>query len=180
MTEPAEPRLCVGVVVGVHGVKGQIRIKSFTANPLDLTNYGPLETATGQRWRLKGVAVGVKGVVTAAIDGVTDRNQAEAMKGVKLYVQRDALPPPASDEFYVADLIGLRAVTVEGVERGVVTAVFDFGAGDIIEVSGEDGQILVPFTLRAVPKIDLAERSVTIDPPEMTGDEEEEKASDGQ
>jgi len=180
LTEPTEPRLCVGVVVGVHGVRGQIRIKSFTADPGDLTNYGPLETATGQRWRLKGVSVGVKGVVTAAIDGVTDRNQAEAMKGVKLFVQRDALPPPASDEFYVADLIGLRVVAVDGAEVGVVTAVFDFGAGDIIEVSGESGQILVPFTLRAVPMVDMAARCVTIDPPEMTGDAEEEKTTDGQ
>jgi 16S rRNA processing protein RimM len=170
-------RLCVGVVVGAHGVKGQLRIKSFTADPLDLTEYGPLETEAGERWRLQNVAVGVNGVVTAKIDKIGDRNQAEAVKGVKLYVSRDALPPPPQDEFYVADLIGLTAWNIEGTELGVVTAIYDFGAGDLIEVKGKDGELLVPFTLKLVPEVDLKARRVVIDPP-LTVEIEEDAPPD--
>jgi 16S rRNA processing protein RimM len=171
-------RLCVGVVIGAHGVKGALRIKSFTADPEDLIHYGPLETSTGERWRLKGAKVGVKGVVTAQIDKVSDRNQAEAAKGIKLFIERDALPAPEEDEFYVSDLIGMSAWNVNGAELGTVTAVFDFGAGDVIEVKGQAGELLVPFTKAAVPEVDLLGRKVVIDPPVMV--EGEEGAPDGE
>lgn len=170
-------RLCVGIVFAAHGVKGQIRIKSFTADPGDLTRYGPLTTETGERWRLQGVSVGVKGVVTAKIDAINDRNQAEAAKGVKLYVERNALPAADEEEFYVSDLIGLEARSVGGEKLGTVSAVFDFGAGDVIEVKGEGSELLLPFTKRNVPVVDLAAGMVIVDPPEWTGGEEEEEVS---
>jgi 16S rRNA processing protein RimM len=165
-------RLCVGVVIGAHGVKGALRIKSFTADPLDLTRYGPLETAGGERWRLKGAKAGAKGVVTAQVDAILDRDAAEARKGVKLFVERDALPAPEEEEFYVADLIGMAAWNLAGAELGTVTAVFDFGAGDVIEVKGATGELLVPFTRRAVPVVDMKDRRIVIDPPVMVEEEE--------
>jgi len=167
-------RLCIGVVVGAHGVKGALRIKAFTADPADLTAYGPLTGEAGQKWKLKLAGIDAKGVVTAKIDGVDDRNQAEALKGAKLYIERGALPEADEDEFYIADLIGLPAENPAGEPLGTIKAVFNFGAGDIVEVSGDQGDILVPFTLKAVPVVDVKARRVVIDPPELTEIEEDE------
>ena len=167
-------RLCIGVVAGVHGVRGALRIKAFTADPADLTSYGALTTEAGQTWRLKGASVDPKGVVTAKIDGVEDRNQAEALKGTKLYIERGALPEADEDEFYIADLIGLPAENPTGEPLGIIKAVYNFGAGDVVEVSGERGEILVPFTLKAVPVVDVKARRVVIDPPVLTEVEEDE------
>jgi 16S rRNA processing protein RimM len=167
-------RLCIGVVAGVHGVRGALRIKAFTADPADLTSYGALTTEAGQTWRLKGASVDGKGVVTAKIDGVEDRNQAEALKGTKLYIERGALPEAEEDEFYIADLIGLPAESLTGASLGIIKAVYNFGAGDVVEVSGEQGEILVPFTLKAVPVVDVKARRVVIDPPVLTEVEEDE------
>jgi 16S rRNA processing protein RimM len=169
-------RLCVGVVVGAHGVRGQVRIKSFTADPADLTRYGPLETEQGARWRLKGAAVGTKGVVTASVEGILDRNQAEAAKGTRLFVRREALPAPEEEEFYVADLIGLAAESVDGRTLGKVKAVFDFGAGDVLEIEGPEGGLMLPFTRRTVPLVDLAGKKLVVDPPLPAEEVEEEKA----
>ena len=167
-------RLCIGVVVGAHGVRGALRIKPFTADPADLTSYGTLSTEAGTSWRLKGASVDGKGVVTAKIDGVEDRSQAEALKGAKLYIERGALPEADEDEFYIADLIGLAAVTPDGKPLGTIKAVHNFGAGEIVEVSGEQGEILVPFTLKAVPVVDVKGRRVVIDPPVLTDAEQDE------
>jgi 16S rRNA processing protein RimM len=123
---------------------------------------------------LQSVVVGDKGVVTARIENIADRSQAEAAKGVRLYEPRAALPVPPAEEYYVADLIGLSAFAVDGAPLGRIKAVFDFGAGDIIEVSGEQGDLLVPFTKAAVPVVDLAGGRVTIDPPLPAEEDEEE------
>ena len=171
-------KLCVGVVVGAHGVKGQLRIKSFTADPLDMTRYGPLATEAGKTWRLRGAVAGAKGVVTARVEGIDDRDQAEAAKGTKLYAAREALPAPDEEEFYVADLIGLAAWSVEGAELGVVSQVFDFGAGDVIEVKGPAGELLLPFTRRVVPVVDMVGRKLLVDPPLPAEEEEEEPHGD--
>ena len=172
-------RLCIGVVAGVHGVRGALRIKAFTADPADLTSYGALTTEAGQTWRLKGASVDGKGVVTAKIDGVDDRNQAEALKGTKLYIERGALPEADEDEFYIADLIGLPAVSPTGEPLGTIKAVYNFGAGDVVEVSGEQGEILVPFTLKAVPVVDVKAGRVVIDPPVMTEGDKEDQGPHG-
>lgn len=162
-----DARVLVGVIVGAHGVRGAVRIKSFTADPAAIAAYGPLEDESGTR-RLEIRLVGEgKGVVIATLKGIEDRNAAEALKGLRLYVPRAALPPPGEEEFYHADLIGLAAVRRDGTPLGRVCAVHDFGAGDSLELALADGgTLLVPFTKEAVPEIDIAGGKLVVEPPE--------------
>jgi 16S rRNA processing protein RimM len=166
-----EGRVLLGIVTGAQGVRGAVRIKSFTADPADVAAYGPLEDERGaRRFRLQVVGQS-KGVVIARIDGVEDRDAAEALRGVRLHVGRDALPEPEEEEYYHADLIGLDAVLPDGTVFGRVLAVHDFGAGDSLEVerpagAGGGGTVLVPFTRAAVPAVDLKARRLVVDPPE--------------
>jgi len=163
-------RVVLGVVVGAHGVRGAIRLKSFTADPAAIGDYGPVEDEAGQRrFRLRVLAVG-KDVVTVAIDGVTDRDGAEALKGTRLCVPRAALPATADeDEFYHADLLGLTVETAAGALLGKVAAIHDFGAGTMVEVTGTaGGSVLLPFTRAVVPVIDLAGRRLVVEPPAET------------
>ncbi|HWK43170.1 MAG TPA: ribosome maturation factor RimM [Stellaceae bacterium] len=159
-------RLLVGVITGAQGIRGAVRIKSFTAEPVDVGGYGPLaDEAGGRRFDLKIVGQ-AKGVVIGKLLGIDDRNQAEALKGTRLYIERTQLPPADDDEFYHADLIGLTARHVDGSDLGTVKAVFDFPAGDALEVELDGGgTIFVPFTRATVPQIDLAGRVLLIDPP---------------
>ena len=161
-----QKHLCIGVITGAQGIRGAVRIKSFTADPLDIDAYGPVSDEAGKRtFELKSVGQS-KGVVVATLAGVTDRNAAEALKGLQLFVSRDRLPPAEDDEFYHADLLGLAAELVGGEPLGRITAVYDFGAGDAIEVTGEDGAVaMVPFTKAAVPTVDLQAGKVVVDPP---------------
>src|SRR5579863_4875677 len=140
-------RICLGVITGVHGVKGWVRVKSFTAEPEAIAAYGPLSDESGaRRFELELVGAG-KGVLLARIDGVDDRNAAERLKGLRLYVRRSDLPPPEDDEFYEADLIGLAALLEDGSRFGTVRAVNDFGAGASLEIEDANGKIVVvPFT----------------------------------
>lgn len=162
----SEARLCVGVIVGAHGVRGDLRVKSFTDNPEDLVSYGPLTDVAGTReFRLR-VLGGGRGVLRVHMDGVDDRDAAEALAGIELYVARNQLPTPESDEFYHADLIGLTAVGTDGAEVGTVRAVHDFGAGDILEIACPEGPpLMLPFTRAAVPKVDIAGGRLVVDPP---------------
>ena len=166
MVSTTDNRVCVGVVAGAHGVRGAVKIKSFTANPEDVARYGPLEDESGERsftLRLTGAG---KGVVIGHLSGIADRNQAEAAHGLRLYLPRAALPPTEEDEYYHADLIGLDAVLTDGTAVGPVRAVHDFGAGDTLEITRSEGPpLVVPFTRAAVPKIDLAAGRLVIDPP---------------
>lgn len=155
----------VGVVVGAHGVRGAVRIKSFTAEPGAVGAYGPVEDEAGRRFALRVLSVGK--VVTAALEGVGDRDAAEALKGTRLYVPRAALPAVADrEEFYHADLIGLRAETAAGEAVGRVQAVHDFGAGDLIEIARDaGGSLMLPFTRQRVPAVDLAGGRVVVEVP---------------
>jgi len=159
-------RLCVGIVTGPHGIRGGVRVKSFTADPADIGAYGPVSDEAGtRRFALRVVGM-VKGVVLAELEGVNDRNAAEALKGLHLYVDRDQLPPAEEDEFYHADLLGLSARLQDGTVLGQVTGLYDFGAGESVEITGAKGQVtMVPFTKAAVPVIDLGSGTLTIDPP---------------
>jgi 16S rRNA processing protein RimM len=170
--EAAQPRICVGVITGAQGVRGAVRIKSFTAAPEDGAAYGPVADETGERiFALRAIGR-AKGVVIATISGIADRDAAERLKGVRLYVARDRLPAPGEEEYYHADLIGLAAVLRDGRALGRVRAVHEYGAGDSLEVTRDDGgTVLVPFTRAAVPEIDLAAGKVVIDPPEGLLDE---------
>jgi 16S rRNA processing protein RimM len=163
----AEARICVGVITGAQGVRGAVRIKSFTAEPEDVAAYGPVADETGQRAFTLRTVGRAKGVVIATIAGIADRDAAERLKGVRLYVARATLPAPGEEEYYHADLIGLAAVLADGTVFGEVRAVHEYGAGDSLEIARESGgTVLVPFTRAAVPKVDLAARRVVIDPPE--------------
>lgn len=171
-------RVCVGVIGGVHGVRGIVKVKPFTADPADVTAYGPLTDKAGKRVIGLTLLSRHKGQWLARVEGVEDRNAAEALRGTELYAERSRMPAPEEDEFYHADLIGLTAVGTDGVEVGTVRAVHDFGAGDILEIVVTEGPpLMLPFTKAAVPEIDIAGGRLVVDPPEellVRPDEERE------
>ncbi|MGB0681577.1 MAG: ribosome maturation factor RimM [Magnetovibrionaceae bacterium] len=164
-------RVCLGVITGVKGLRGRVRIKPFTAEPEGIAAYGPVSDEAGERRFKLTVREVAKGQVVCAIDGVTDRTQAEALKGLNLYVAADALPATDEEEFYYRDLIGLSAVTLDGRQLGQIVAVHDFGAGTFLEVKGPKdkgealGTVMVPFTKAVVPVVSIADGRVEIDPP---------------
>ncbi|SDG06586.1 16S rRNA processing protein RimM [Limimonas halophila] len=171
---PDEPntdqRVCLGVVVGAHGVRGSVRIKPFTGEPEAVGAYGPVTDESG-RHRYELTVHGThKGTVLAGIAGVRDRDAALALKGTRLYVDRAKLPEPAEDDtFYHADLIGLPVEDTAGRSLGTVAAVHDHGAGDILEIAGPDGAArLLPFTRDVVPTVDIAGGRIVADPPVET------------
>lgn len=164
---PRPEKVCLGTIVGVHGVQGTVRIKSFTADPADIAAYGAVsDESGGRRFEVK-VLGQARGTVLARLSGIADRNAAEALRGLRLYVPRAALPEANEDEFYHADLIGLPVETREGAPLGSVRAVHNFGAGDILELRDGNGrEILLPFSDAAVPEIDLAKGRIVAVPPE--------------
>lgn len=164
----SDDKVCLGVVAGAHGVRGLVKIKSFTADPLDIGAYGPLSDAKGQRQFDPTIKGQVKESVLAALAGVTDRDQAQALRGTRLYVARSVLPEPEDEEeFYNADLIGLRVEDSAGEELGSVKAMHNFGGGDLLEVLPVEGKSwLLPFTKLAVPLVDLKAGRVVVEPPE--------------
>src|SRR5437660_865601 len=161
-----DKRVCVGVVGAAHGVRGAVRIKSFTAKPEDIARYGPLEDETGERQFTLRITGAAKGVLIAQLSEVVDRNHAEALRGLRLYLPRAALPQPEDEEYYHADLIGLDAVLTDGTPVGEVRAVHDFGAGDTLEIARPAGPpAVVPFTKAVVPEVDLTAGRLVLDPP---------------
>ncbi|MEQ9811248.1 MAG: ribosome maturation factor RimM [Azospirillaceae bacterium] len=167
---PSRPQLVeVGVIAAPHGVRGLVKLKSFTAEPAAIAGYGPLVDATGRRRIRLAILSEAKGQFIVRIEGVADRDAAERLRGTRLFVERDRLPPPEeADEFYHADLIGLAAVDAAGRTIGTVRAIHDFGAGDLLEIARPDsGTIILPFTRDTVPEIDLtAGRLVVVEPAE--------------
>jgi 16S rRNA processing protein RimM len=158
--------IILGRITGPQGIKGEVKLQSFTANPLDIASYGPLDASNGLRLTIKSVKP-YKNTLLAQIDGVDDRNGAEALRGVELMIDRDRLPEAGEDEIYHADLIGLSAHDTTGNLLGTVVAVLDFGAGELLELKPAEGKtILVPFNVDTVPDIDLDAGRLTIDPPE--------------
>ncbi len=174
------PKVCVGAIVGAHGVRGQVRIKSFTEVAAHVAVYGPVEDENGAR-RFKLVVCGeVKGLVIARLDGVNDRAQAEALRGTRLYVPRARLPATQEDEFLYSDLVGLRAEDETGAVLGTVRGVADFGAGDVLDIKPPQGDsFLVPFTRSAVPVVDLANGRVVVNPPDYLAEEDEDDGIGG-
>jgi 16S rRNA processing protein RimM len=174
-----EGRVLLGVVAAPHGVRGLVRIRSFTEDPMAIASYGALSDETGsKRYRVEALST-VKGAVLARIEGVADRTAAEAVRGLRLYVERSVLPVTAEREWYEADLIGLPAVGRDGRDWGKVIAFHDFGAGRTMEVSGgvaSRSSVMLPFTDEVVPEIDVEGGKIVVDPPAglLTGGEAKE------
>lgn len=166
-----DPRdwVCLAVVGAPKGVRGAVRLTCFTDRDEDVLAYGPLHAGPGGRALVARLLEAPKpGQVVVAIEDVGDRDAAARLTGQRLYVPRDRLPEPEADEFYHHDLIGMTAEDPEGRPLGRVHAVFEHGAGDILEIVEADGRstFLVPFTREAVPEVDLAGRRLVVVPPE--------------
>jgi 16S rRNA processing protein RimM len=162
------PRICVAEIGGAHGIGGEVKLKSFTADPMALKDYSPIESEDGRtRFAIEALRPGRTHLI-ARLQGIADRGAAERLAGMRLFVPRASLPPVAPEEFYHADLIGLRAVTREGAELGTVKAVHDFGAGDILEVrlAQSDATMMLPFTQACVPAVDIDRGCIVVVPPE--------------
>ena len=172
-------RVCVARIGAAHGLRGEVRLNSFTADPLAVTRYGALETEDGARAFEIDTCRQGKGFLVARFKGIADRTAAEWLCNLDLYVPRERLPPPDAGEFYHADLIGLRALAPDGAEIGTVVAVQNFGAGDLLEIAPSAGGVtmMLPFTAAVVPKVDVAAGLVVVVPPAMAADPEGRKPS---
>lgn len=160
-------RTCVGAIAGSFGVKGEVRLKSFCAQPEAIAAYSPVETEDGRQFDIR-LGVTLTAGFAARLTGVNTREEAEALKGTRLYVLRDRLPDPDEDEFYHVDLVGLQVVDTGGAEVGRVLGVVEQPGGDLLELSapGRSETLLIPFTKAIVPTVDVAAGRIVIDPPE--------------
>jgi 16S rRNA processing protein RimM len=165
-------QICIARIGAAHGVRGAVKLWTFTEDPLAVARYGPLATKDGGRQFEVAHAREAKGHLVATLKGVATREDAERLNGIELYIARDRLPATADDEYYHADLIGLAAVNATGEPVGRVIAIHNFGAGDIIEIAPPQGAaMLLPFTNAVVPTVDLAGGRVVIElPVEIEGD----------
>jgi len=163
-----ENRICVGALGGAFGVKGEVRLKSFTAAPEDIAEYSPLTSEDGARSFELALTGQLKNGFSARLTGVNNKEEADALRGTRLYAERDQLPHLPDDEYYHADLIGLEVYDTGGTLLGKVKTVLNHGASDILEVQapGASATVLLPFTLQAVPTVDLAAGRIIADPPE--------------
>lgn len=157
--------VCLGALAGAFGVKGAVRLKSFCADPAAIADYAPLVTEDGRSFGVTLIQP-LSGAFAAKLSGISTREEAEVLKGTRLYAPRDRLPGLAEDEYYHADLIGLSVLDTGGALLGRVKAVQDHGAGDILEITRPGkSELLLPFTRAAVPTVDLATRRLIADPP---------------
>jgi 16S rRNA processing protein RimM len=164
--------ICVARIGAPHGVRGAVKLWTFTEDPLAVKRYGPLATKDGACWFELTHAREAKGHLVVTLKGIATREQAERLNGIELYIAREKLPQTDADEYYHADLIGLAAVDAADEPIGRVIAIHNFGAGDIIEIAPPNGAtMLLPFTNAVVPTVDLAGGRVVIElPAEIEGD----------
>lgn len=162
-----ENRICVGAIAGAFGVRGEVRLKSFTAQPEDIESYGPLNSEDGTQTFRVSLIGQTKNGFTARLSNVQTKEQADALRGMRLFVDRDVLPGLPDDEFYHADLIGLEVYDTGGTLLGRVENVLNHGASDLLEVKPKVGEtVLLPFTVAAVPTVDLTAGRIIADPPD--------------
>jgi 16S rRNA processing protein RimM len=164
-------RICVARIGAAHGVRGEVKLWSFTEDPAAVAHYGPLETQDGTRCFEIEALRAAKDHFVARIAGVNDRDAAEKLRNIELYIPRARLPKiEEADTFYHADLVGLDAVAPDGTRVGTVHALHNFGAGDIIEIAPAGGgdPLMLPFNETTVPKIDVAARQIVVVPPAET------------
>lgn len=159
--------VCVGAIAGAFGVRGEVRLKSFTADPEAVAGYGQLTTEDGARSFEVTLGRPVKGGFAARLSGVLTKEDADALRGVQLFAPRDRLPDLPDDEFYHADLIGVAVFDTGGAALGRIKAVHNHGADDLLEIHGPGLRttVLLPFTRAAVPTVDLAAGRIVADPP---------------
>lgn len=164
----SDSRIVVGSIAGAFGVRGDVRVKSFCANPADIALYTPLTTGRGHVFRVVVIKGEASGALVARIEGIDSKEEADALRGVDLWAERARLPRLPDDEFYHNDLIGLDVVDTGGKPLGTVRAVLNHGAGDILEIQpkGAADTVLLPFTRAAVPTVDLIAGRIVADPPE--------------
>lgn len=164
--------MCLGVIVGAKGLKGEVRIKSFTEDPADVGAYGPVAMGDGRKFDVTVAGGGKEGVVIAKLSGVVDRTQAEALKGAELFVARTALPAPKDGEFYHADLIGAVVTLTSGEVLGTVSGLHNFGGGDMMEVGEGHASVLIPLTAEVIAAFDVTAGRVVVHPlPGLLGGE---------
>lgn len=164
----SDQRICVGAISGSYGVHGELRVKSFCAQPEDIETYSPLVSEDGARSFALALIRPMKNGFVARIADVATKEQADALKGTQLFTARDQLPNLPDDEYYYSDLTGLHVYDTGGVALGQVKSVHNHGAGDLLEVQIPDSAatVFVPFTLEVVPTVDLASGRIVADPPE--------------
>jgi 16S rRNA processing protein RimM len=161
-------RVIVGAIGGSFGVQGEVRLKSFCADPQAIADYTPLYTEDGRAFAQLVLTGQLKNGFTARIDGVVTKEDADALRNVSLYAERALMPSLPDDEYYYADLMGLTVVDTGGTTLGVVKNVMDHGAGDLLEINvpGQAETILLPFTEAGVPTVDLTAKRIVADPPD--------------
>lgn len=157
-----EKRVCLGAFAGAHGVRGEIKIRAFTEAEENISAYGPLSDDKRRAFTIKVLRVLKPGLVLARAAEIATREEAEALAGVRLYVDRNALPPAEEGEFYIEDLVGLHAFDEDGAPLGRVAAMHNFGAGDILELAGDKRSVFVPFSDEAAPSVDIAAGRIVI------------------
>jgi 16S rRNA processing protein RimM len=165
-----EKQVCVGAIAGSFGVRGEVRLKSFCTDPQAIAEYGPLTTEDGKTAFDVKITRPIKGGYAARLTGITTKEEADGWRGTSLFAPRARLPHLSDDEYYHADLIGLEVFDPGGVSLGRVRAVHDHGAGDFLEVTGKGAELLIPFTMAAVPMVDIAAGRIVADPPDATDD----------
>jgi len=175
-TDDKKKRVLLGEISGVHGIRGDILIRTYTESPAAIASYGPLSDASGNKtFAIKIVRTTDKGVV-ARVDGISDRTAAEGLRGTKLYVERAKLPETEASQFYHSDLIGLEAEAVDGTPLGKIVSIQNFGAGDLLELKPMSGSAteFIPFADQWVPRVDLDAGRVVINRPEPGDSDEDE------
>ncbi len=160
--------VCVGAIAGAYGVNGDVRLKSFTAEADAIADYAPLSTEDGKTEFTVTLIGATKNGIVARLSGVATKEQADALKGEKLYAARDKLPSLPEDEYYYADLVGVEVRDTGGTVLGRVQSVQNHGATDLLEIAGPDLEttVLLPFTVASVPTVDLEAGRIIADPPE--------------
>ena len=174
-TAPFNGLVCVGIVIAPQGLKGTVKIKSYTERAEDIASYGPLTDKTRKKTFQIRIITSTKKNLIVELSGVENRNESEKLRGLELYVDRSAFPNTGDGEFYFSDLIGLEARNTVGQSLGKVKGMDNFGAGDMIELDIKDSEsVIIPFTLDYVPVVDLENRFIVIDLPDDEGEKVDE------
>ena len=165
MRAMSNDKICVGAIAGGFGVKGEVRIKSFCAEPADIRKYSPLSDSKNGTFTMKSIRA-IKDGYAARFEEIANKEVADALKGTRLFASREKFPELEEDEYYHSDLIGLMAFDGNGEQIGKVKALQNYGAGDLLELHFGTKTVLIPFTRQVVPLVDLASGKIVIDPPE--------------